>query len=85
MAGLVLVIMLIVLHFRQNRDRNELAARVQELGGEATAIQRVRRGHPFPSVGRGWWAWRVLWQDREGQHISWALTTREGVKEWQDG
>lgn len=85
MGGLVLIVILIVVSYRKNRDRDELAAKVEELGGTATSIQRVKRGHPFPSVGRGWWAWRVQWEDRRGQHTSWALTTREGIKDWQDG
>lgn len=85
MGGLVLIVILIVLNYRKNRDRGELAARVEEMGGTATSIQRVKRGHPFPSIGRGWWAWRIQWRDRGGERTSWALTTREGIKDWQDG
>jgi len=61
-----------------------LSDAVQKRGGVLHGLVRVRRKHPFADSGRGWWAWRVDWQDTESARQSWALTTREGLKDWRD-
>lgn len=84
MVLLVLLVVVIVGGARVRRDRSELAAAVRERGGDPVRIRRAKKGHPFTDTGRGWWAWRVVWRDGRGERVSWALTTREGVKEWRD-
>jgi len=81
---LALVAVLITRSLRIGRDRAELIARIRERGAEVVRLQRARKGHPFPDTGRGWWAWRVQWRDESGDHVSWALTTPKGIKEWRD-
>lgn len=82
---IVLVAVLVTSAVRNRRDRQELAARVTARGAEVIRIRRAKKGsHPFPETGRGWWAWQVEWLDGTGQHLSWVLTTREGIKEWRD-
>jgi len=84
LGAIVLVIVTIVHNYRNTRDRQMLAEAAQKRGGVIVHLLRVRRQHPFPDSGRGWWAWRVDWQDSEGARQSWALTTREGLKDWRD-
>lgn len=84
MASLVITAMLVVLSYRTKRDKDQLAAGVKERGGMVVELKRVRKGHPFADAGRGWWAWRVLWKEGTTVHTAWALTTREGIKEWRD-
>jgi hypothetical protein len=84
LLGIILFVVLGVLISRRRRDRTELRHRIQTLGGELVRMRRVKRAAPFPDVTRGWWAWRIEWRDRRGQRLSWALTTRDGVKEWRD-
>jgi type II secretory pathway pseudopilin PulG len=84
MLAIVAVAVVLVYRSRRNRDRAELAARVRSRGGEVIRLVRVRKGSPFPDTGRGWWAWRVEWRDGAGAHVSWALTTRDGIQSWQD-
>lgn len=78
------VAMLITRSLRIQRDRAELTARVKERGAEVVRLQQARKGHPFPDTGRGWWAWRVQWRDKSGEHVSWALTTPNGIQDWRD-
>lgn len=85
LMGLVLTIVMVVYLMRRQRDRDELTARVKERGGQVIRLERVRQGSPFPDTTRGWWAWRIQWQDGTGEHTAWALTTREGIQEWRDG
>ena len=84
MLGLMLAAALIVYNIRKNRDRQELEARIAGRGGRLLRLARTRKGSPFADTGRGWWAWRVEWADGQGEHVAWALTTREGVKEWRE-
>lgn len=84
MLGLVAVAVLIVYNYRKNRDVEELGARVATMGGRVVKLTRVRKGSPFPDTTRGWWAWRIVWADDRGEHTAWALTTREGIKEWRE-
>lgn len=83
---IVLTAIGIVLYFRINRDREELTARVLEQGGEVRRVVKLRsgKGSPFTDTGRGWWAWRIDWRHQSQDKTSWALTTREGIKEWRD-
>ncbi len=84
LLALALTAVLITLTFRYRRDRELLADKVRELGGEVVRMRRVRRGSPFPDTTRGWWAWRIHWRNASGERASWALTSREGLKEWRD-
>lgn len=85
MLSLAAIAILMVVSYRKNRDRVSIMDYVTEQkSGRVLSIQRARRGHPFSDTGRGWWAWRVEWADDAGNHESWALTTREGIKEWRD-
>lgn len=84
LGAIVVVIVMIVRNFRNSRDRQMLTETVQERGGVLVGLLRVRRKHPFTDSGRGWWAWRVDWQDTGSPRQSWALTTREGLKDWRD-
>jgi hypothetical protein len=81
---LALTTVIAVGQYRKSRDRDALAARVREHGGQVARLHRVRSGHPFADTGRGWWAWRVEWLAGNAERTSWALTTREGIKEWRD-
>lgn len=84
MLAIALTAVMVTLLYRNQRDREQLTARVANLGGEVIRLARVQRGHPFKDTGRGWWAWRVEWRQGTASHLSWALTTREGIKEWRD-
>ncbi len=84
LVALVLTAIMVVSAYRRKRDRDDLAAKVSALGGQVVSLKRVKQGHPFPSIGRGWWAWKVLWKDGARERTSWALTTREGIKDWRD-
>jgi type II secretory pathway pseudopilin PulG len=84
LIAIVLSVVIGVSLYRSNRDQNELTARVREQGGEVLRLHRARKGHPFSDTGRGWWAWRVEWRSGAAARTSWALTTREGIKEWRD-
>lgn len=84
LVGIALVAVMITSQYRKSRDRSDLTARVEQRGGKVVRLRRVKKGSPFQDIGRGWWAWRVQWRDGGGEHTSWALTTREGVKEWRD-
>lgn len=81
---LVAVAVLIVMQLRIQRDRELLRQTVTEKGGQVSTMRWARRGHPFAEAGRGWWAWQVKWQGGSAVHTSWALTTKEGLKEWRD-
>ncbi|MFO7274969.1 MAG: hypothetical protein LOD90_05970 [Symbiobacteriaceae bacterium] len=74
----------VVTAIRVRHDRRLLTEEVRRRGGEVVRLTRVRRGSPFPDTGRGWWAWKVEWRDAGGERTSWALTTREGLREWRD-
>jgi len=84
LASLVITAILVVHSYRTKRDKNALTARIKEQGGTVVELKRMRKGHPFPDTGRGWWAWRVRWQDGAAERTSWALTTREGISDWRD-
>jgi hypothetical protein len=84
MLALVLLAVLIVATTRRRRDVKLLTEKVTELGGKPKALKRIRKGSPFPDTGRGWWSWRVIWQDQQTERQSWALTTREGMSDWRD-
>lgn len=84
MLAIVVSLVIVVTAYRRNRDRSDISARVREQGGEALRISRSRKGHPFQDTGKGWWAWQVDWRDGARERTSWALTTREGIKEWRD-
>ncbi|MDF2631116.1 MAG: hypothetical protein K0R39_4947 [Symbiobacteriaceae bacterium] len=84
MLGIALTAVLVTLLYRNQRDKEQLAARVATLGGQVVRVARTKKGHPFSDTGRGWWAWRVEWRDATTDRLSWALTTREGIKEWRD-
>lgn len=84
MMSLVVVVVLVVATTRIRRDRTELAAAVRERGGQLVQVRRSRTGHPFTDTGRGWWVWQVRWRHGQTERISYALTTREGIKEWKD-
>lgn len=84
MMGLVIVVVLIVATLRSKQDRAELSAAVRERGGEVVRMRRSRKGHPFTDTGRGWLVWQVHWRLGQTERISYALTTREGIKEWRD-
>jgi type II secretory pathway pseudopilin PulG len=85
MLGIVLTAVMVTYSYRRSRDREMLGARVAALGGTAPRVKRAgKREHPFPDTGRGWWAWRIDWRDAAGERRSWALTDREGIKEWRD-
>lgn len=81
---LVATAMFVTYRYRVQRDRELLGAEVKQRGGELVRLQRVRKGSPFKDTTRGWWAWRVFWQEPSGERTSWALTTREGLGEWRD-
>jgi type II secretory pathway pseudopilin PulG len=81
---LALTAVFMVGQYRKSRDRDALAAHVRAHGGEIARLHRLRKGHPFPDTGRGWWAWRIDWRAGTAERTSWALTTREGIKEWRD-
>lgn len=84
MLGIALTAVIVTLLYRNQRDREQLTARVATRGGQVVKLEWARKGHPFTDTGRGWWAWRVEWRDGTASHLSWALTTREGIKEWRD-
>lgn len=84
MIAIALTAVMVTLLYRNQRDREQLTARVAGRGGQVVNMVRVRKGHPFADTGRGWWAWRIEWRDAADSHLSWALTTREGIKEWRD-
>lgn len=84
MLAIALTAVMVTLLYRNQRDREQLTARVATLGGEVVKLARASKGHPFKETGRGWWAWRVEWRDGTTSRLSWALTTREGIKEWRD-
>lgn len=84
MLGIVLIAVTVTLSYRNRRDREDLTARVAARGGQVVRLARAKKGHPFQGVNRGWWAWRIDWRDGAGEHRSWALTTREGIKDWRD-
>ncbi|HYF93504.1 MAG TPA: hypothetical protein VD969_14925 [Symbiobacteriaceae bacterium] len=84
MLAIALTAVLLTLMYRRHRDRTELTARVAGMGGEVIRVVRMGKGHPFADTGRGWWAWRIDWRDGAGEHRSYALTTRDGIKEWRD-
>lgn len=83
-VGLATIAVIFVLSYRKKRDRGLLTERVTAKGGTVVALGRTKKGHPFSDTGRGWWAWRVHWRDGSGEHVSWALTTRDGIQEWRD-
>lgn len=84
MLSLVAAVAAIVFSYRKKRDVEELGARVAAAGGRVLKVTRVRKGSPFSDTTRGWWAWRVEWADHKGEYTAWALTTREGIKEWRE-
>jgi hypothetical protein len=85
MLAIVTTLIIIVQTMRRNRDRTTLTDRVREMGGQVALLTRVKKGSPFEDTTRGWWAWRVQWRDASGgEHAVWALTTRDGIKEWRD-
>ena len=84
LGGIALVAVILTTWFRKTRDVTDLKARVAQRGGTVVRLARTRKGHPFASTGRGWWAWRVVWRGAAGEQTSWALTTREGIAEWRD-
>lgn len=69
---------------RIRRDKGLIATKVGELGGELRQAIPAKQGHPFPDTGRGWWAWRIEYTEAGSTQIAWALTTRDGLKEWRD-
>ncbi|HEY3367905.1 MAG TPA: hypothetical protein VGK74_22835 [Symbiobacteriaceae bacterium] len=79
-----LIAVIVVLNARRKRDRELLIARIAGRGGAVLRVARVKNGHPFSDSGRGWWVWQILWRDGAGEHTSWGLTTRDGIKEWRD-
>lgn len=84
MLSIVAAAVFVTLTYRRQQDLIALKARVAGKGGTVVQIVRVFKGHPFAEIGRGWWAWRIDWRDEAGERRSWALTTREGVREWRD-
>lgn len=84
MLAIVLLAVFLTTVYRRRRDQQELTDRVGARNGQVLQLKRVNKGHPFPDTGRGWWAWRIDWRDGAGEHRSWALTTRDGIKEWRD-
>jgi type II secretory pathway pseudopilin PulG len=85
MLIIVIAAVIVVFTVRRNRDQGELTGRIREMGGQLISLTRVKQGSPFADTTRGWWAWRVQWRDAAGsEHTAWALTTREGIKEWRD-
>lgn len=84
LLAIVVAAVVIVSVSRNRRDRSMFAAKARELGGELVRARRAKKGHPFPDTGRGWWAWQVTWRNARGERVSWALTDREGIKEWRD-
>lgn len=84
LMSLVLTAIVVVVTYRRKRDRTELTNKVQQLGGQLVELARVRKGHPFPDTGRGWWAWRVRWSIGGQERTSWALTTKDGISDWRD-
>jgi hypothetical protein len=83
-GSLVIAVVLWVRRTRIRRDRTLILEHLAAAGGTARRIAPVRKGSPFPDTGRGWWAWQVEWEAGGTARRSWALTTREGVKEWRD-
>lgn len=85
MLAIVATAVMITLRYRTQRDTQLLNEQVQAKGGKVLRLKRVTKGHPFASIGRGWWAWLVEWQGGDGQTLkAYALTTREGVSDWRD-
>ena len=84
MLAIALTAVLVTFLYRRRRDTEDLTARVTGRGGQVVRLARVLKGHPFSDTGRGWWAWRIDWREGAGERRSWALTTREGIKEWRD-
>lgn len=84
MLFIVVTAVIVTLAYRRQQDQQALRARVAEKGGTVSKLTRAFKGHPFADTGRGWWVWRIDWRNDAGEHRSWALTTREGIKEWRD-
>ncbi|HWI63210.1 MAG TPA: hypothetical protein VNT75_15310 [Symbiobacteriaceae bacterium] len=84
MLFIVLTAVIVTLAYRRQRDLETLRARLAGKGGTEIKIARAFKGHPFADTGRGWWVWRIDWRSSAGEHRSYALTTREGIKEWRD-
>lgn len=82
--SLVVAVVIWARRTRIRRDRRLLATKVSELGGELRQAAPAKKGHPFPDTGRGWWAWRIEYVLAGAPKIGWALTTRDGLKEWRD-
>lgn len=85
LISLILTVIVIVYTSRIKRDKKMLTEEVRQRGGEPVQIRRAKKGqHPFPDTGRGWWAWQISYKGTGGERTSYALTTREGLKEWRD-
>lgn len=82
--SLVVAVIIWARRTRLRRDRGLLAAKVSELGGEFRNAAPAKKEHPFPDTGRGWWAWRIEYTQAGAARLGWALTTRDGLKEWRD-
>jgi hypothetical protein len=82
--SLVVVVILWVRITRRRRDQRLIADQVSTAGGQFGRAIPVKMGSPFPDTGRGWWAWRVEYHAGGLDRIAWALTTRDGLKEWRD-
>jgi hypothetical protein len=84
LLSLVVAVILWVRHSRKRRDQGLIATQVSTAGGHLRRAVTVKKGSPFPDTGRGWWAWKVEYQVGGLDRIAWALTTRDGLKEWRD-
>lgn len=82
--SLVVAVIIWTRRTRIRRDKRLLASKVSELGGELRQAAPSKKGHPFPDTGRGWWAWRIEYTEAGLSKLGWALTTRDGLKEWRD-
>lgn len=83
--SLVIVVIIWARRTRTRRDRGLISSRVGELGGQLRLAKPTKKEHPFPDTGRGWWAWRIEYSVAGANRLAWALTTRDGLKEWRDG
>jgi hypothetical protein len=82
--SLVIAVIIWTRRTRIRRDQGLLAAHVADAGGQFRSAVPVKTGHPFPDTGRGWWAWRIEYTQAGVERVAWALTTRDGLKEWRD-
>lgn len=68
---------------RRRRDVVRLTKEVHQRGGRVTRLAYAHAGSPFANTGRNSRIWRVFWRDDLGKHSAWALTSRDGIKEWR--